>query len=282
MITDPVWPHNARCAVAISVEYDAESVELGYRGSLAGAFDMGAFANNFGISRILEIFERFQIPTTFFIPAWDAEHHPRMVEEIVNQGHKVAAHGYLHEDFSALAPDQEREIMEKSHTILTRITGQAPQGFRSAAYARPISPQTLTICQEMGYRYDSSFMDSDMPYQIQWEGRTLDMVEIPWTWPLNDLSFFGPMLSAGLSYVLPQRNPQWVLELWREEFDTLYAHVGFFNLVIHPRDIGRVSRLPVLESLLDYICAHDAIWFASYDQIAQHFLENASTLRQSV
>jgi peptidoglycan/xylan/chitin deacetylase (PgdA/CDA1 family) len=27
---------------------------------------------------------------------------------------------------------------------------------------------------------------------------------------------------------------------------------------------------------------HEAIWFARYDQIAQHFLENDSTLRQSV
>jgi peptidoglycan/xylan/chitin deacetylase (PgdA/CDA1 family) len=264
-------PNGAKCAVTLSFEYDAESVEWGYWKSISGGFDIGGFSPSFGIPRILELLDKHDVKGTFFVPAWDAERHPDSVKEIVRAMHEVAAHGYVHEDFSQLAPGEEKEIFEKSHKILTEITGASPQGFRAAAYGRPISPKTLGFCQDMGYIYDSSFMDDDKPYPVTIEGKLVNMVEIPWSWPLNDISFMSPPFSSGMGLVLPQRKPQWILELWKEEFDSLYEELGFFNLVVHPRDMGRVSRLPILEGIISYIKRHD-VWFATYSQIAEFYL----------
>jgi len=271
------WPNSANCAVVLSFEFDAESVELGYKQSVLGACgsDVGGFSPKFGVPRILELLDQYDVKGTFFVPGWDAEHYQDSIKEITEAGHEIAAHGYLHENFSELTPEEEGKIFKKSHKILTDVAGRPPRGFRAAAYGRPISPRTLSFCLDMGYIYDSSFMDDDEPYQVRIEGKLVNMLEIPWTWPLNDISFMSPPFSSGMALVLPQRKPQWILDLWKEEFDSLYEKVRFFDLVIHPRDMGRVSRMPILEGMLSFIKEYN-VWFATYTQVAELCLKQLS------
>lgn len=270
------WPNGAKCAVALSFEYDAESVEWGYSQNIEGAFDIGGFSPRFGVPHILELLNKHNVRGTFFVPAWDAERYPDSIKEIAQEGHEIAAHGYIHENFSKLTPREEKEVFEKAHKILADITSAPPRGFRAAAYGRPVSPKTLSFCRDMGYIYDSSFMDDDEPYQVKIDDKFANMIEIPWAWPLNDISFMSPPFSSGMSLVLPQRKPQWILELWKEEFDSLYEEVGFFNLVVHPRDMGRVSRMPIMENLISYIKGYNNVWFATYSQVADLCLKQLS------
>lgn len=271
------WPNSARCAVALSFELDAESVELGYRQNVPSACgsDVGGFSPKFGVPRILELLDKYDVKGTFFVSGWDAEHYADSIKEITEAGHEIAAHGYLHENFSELTPEEEGKIFEKSHKVLADVAGRPPRGFRAAAYGRPISPRTLSLCLDMGYIYDSSFMDDDEPYQARIDGKLVNMLEIPWAWPLNDISFMSPPFSSGMALVLPQRKPQWILDLWKEEFDSLYEEVGFFDLVIHPRDMGRVSRMPILEGMLSFIKEY-SVWFATYTQVAELCLKQLS------
>ncbi len=271
------WPGGAKCAVALNFEYDAESVEMGFTGRLHGGHDYGAFSANYGVPRVLEILSKYGIKSTFFVPAWDAERYPDNIREIVKEGHEVAAHGYLHEDFSKLSLEQEKEVFEKSHKILTDITGIPPQGFRNGAYNTPLSPNTLSFVRDMGYIYDSSFLDDDLPYQVNIDGKPVNMVEMPWAWVLNDITFLAAALHpaglGGTGFVLPVRSVKWLLELWQEEFDSLYEEVGFFNLIIHPGEIGRESRLPLLDGIIRLIREYPDVWFAKYSEIAECCLE---------
>ena len=241
----------------MTVEFDAESVEMGYKQTISGADDIVGFSPKFGVPRILELFAKYDVRGTFFVPGWDAERHPKSVKEIANAGHEIAAHGYIHEDFSKLKPDEERDIFHKTHHILSDLAGADPRGFRTAAYNTPLSANTLSVVREMGYTYDSSFMDHDIPYRLTIDDKGSQIIEIPWTWPLNDIVFISPPISCGLGFVMPPRTPVWVLEYWKEEFDSLLEAVGFFHLVIHPRDMGRGSRIPILDGLLDHIRRHD-------------------------
>lgn len=271
------WPKSAKCVVALSFEYDAESVEWGFKRNISGGDDIGGFSTKFGVPSVLKVLDKFGVKGTFFVPAWDAERNPDRVGEIVEAGHEVAAHGYIHEDFSKLKPKEEKEVFEKAHKILTDITGRPPRGFRSAAYGRPISPNTLQFAQDMGYIYDSSFMDDDEPYQVKIGDKPVGMIEIPWVWVLNDIVYMGPYINyCGMGWIVPQRSPQFILELWKEEFDCLYEEVGFFNLVVHPRDMGRVSRMSIIEKLIYYIKGYNDVWFATYSEVSEFCLKQLS------
>jgi len=39
--------------------------------------------------------------------------------------------------------------------------------------------KSLGLIQELGFRYDSNFMDDDMPYMLKWRGKDTGLVEIP-------------------------------------------------------------------------------------------------------
>ena len=49
------------------------------------------------VPRIVKMFNRFEIEGTFFVPAWCIERYPATVQHIVDSGHELAHHGYLHE-----------------------------------------------------------------------------------------------------------------------------------------------------------------------------------------
>ena len=267
------WSKNAKCAVTLSFEYDAESVEMGFKHNFLGSSSSGGFSPRYGVPRMLELLDKYGIKATFFVSGWDAERYPDSVETIARAGHEIAAHGYCFEDLSKLQLKEEKEIFHKSHKILTDITGTPPRGFRSPAYACAMSANSLSIARELGYVYDRSYLDDDLPYQIKINKKMVDMIEIPWAWPLNDIVFMSPPWSCGLGVVVPPRTPRWVLELWKDEFDSLYEEVGFFNLIVHPRDMGRGSRMPVIEGIIHFIKTYDSVWFATCSEVADWCLK---------
>jgi len=272
-----VWPNGAQCAVTLSFEYDAESVEMAYYRFVMNGRNWGGFAPKHGIPRILDLLEQYHIRGTFFISGWDAEKYPQSVKEIAKAGHEIAAHGYLHEDFSKLGEKEEREVFNKTHRILMDITGSVPRGFRSGAYGRPISPNTLGIAKDLGYVYDSSYLDDDKPYWVKSDGNVEVMIEIPWAWVLNDITFLSPPFSSGLGTIMPTRTPEWILGIWKEEFDSLYEDVGFFSLVVHPTHMGWGSRMPLLEGIIRFMRGYPGVWFATYSEVTDICLKQKKT-----
>ena len=95
------------------------------------------------------------------------------------------------------------------------------------------------------------------------------IVELPWSWPLDDAPF----------YAFPGaiRGPSQVLDMWTEEFDAAAKLTGFFMVVCHPRYSGRPARILALERLVDHIESTAGIWFARCDDVATHVRGHSST-----
>jgi peptidoglycan/xylan/chitin deacetylase (PgdA/CDA1 family) len=268
VFTRPTWPRGARCAVALSFDNFGESFDLLRYGHAGGAMADGVYATRRGIERILDLLERHHIPATFFLEGWNVRKYAPFAREIAERGHEVAAHGWMHEQWSTLPLETERDLIARTTASLTEAIGRPPRGWRAPSGLTTTA--TVELVHDAGYAYDSSFGDDDVPYWLGvGAGRAEEIIELPWSWSLDDAAFYA--------YPGTIRQPSEVLNLWVEEFDATLAMTGCFVLVCHPRYSGRPARLLALERLIDHIQSQDGIWFARCEEIAAHARTQAAT-----
>jgi peptidoglycan/xylan/chitin deacetylase (PgdA/CDA1 family) len=258
----PTWPGDAKCAVLLTFDNFGESLDLLRYGHAGGATADGVYAPRRGVERVMDLLERKGVRGTFFVEGWNARKYASLAREIVARGHEVAAHGWMHETWNTLPLAQEQELIRRTTATLTDVLGKPVAGWRAPGGL--ITASTLSLLYDAGYSYDSSCGDDDVPYTLEVAvGRQPDtLLELPWTWPLDDAPFY--------SHTGAMRRPSEVLQLWSEEFDAADKLTGFFHLVCHPRFTGRPARILVLEQLIDYIQARSGVWFAMCKEVAEH------------
>lgn len=228
--------------VLLTFDNLGEAYDLFRFGYAGGASADGVYAVRRGVPRILELLTRRGVRGTFFVEGWGAAKYPDLVREIVAAGHEVAAHGWLHENWDALDAAEEGELVARMTDALGGALGVAPAGFRAPA-AR-ISPRTLGNLAAAGYRYDSSFMDEDVPYVLAVAaGDERTLVELPMSPVLGDTAFYAAASTP--------RSPAEVMAIWWEELSGLATTGGFACLTMHPRHSGRPARVQALEGLIE-------------------------------
>ncbi|MEZ4572801.1 MAG: polysaccharide deacetylase family protein [Thermomicrobiales bacterium] len=235
------------------------------RASIRPAFALPADTRPGAEFENARFFERNDIRSTFFVPGFDAENHPDLVREIVASGHEIGAHGYLHERWE-VPVDEEGPLLKKAHEILVDVTGEAPVGWRSPGGMK--SAQTLKVLRELGYIFDSSDKDFDLPYPAIVSGEpSREMIELP-----NNTS----SLDDTPLYVEGAATPDEVLALWLDEFDTIYHEGGYFMLTFHPRagfGSGIPSRASVIERLIPAIRRYSGVRFMRLGDLARWCLQ---------
>lgn len=263
------WPGGARCAVALSFDCDHETFELGQGGAAIGRLAWGEFGRRVGVPRILDVLARHGVPASFFVPAVAGLIDPMEPKRIVEAGHEVAMHGWIHENTSRLGPVEERELMLRARDTLETLTGMAPLGFRAANW--DLSPSTIRLVAELGLVYDSSLMADESCYELVCDGVPTGVVEVPVEWLRDDAVYF---LFSRAPATRPWTPPDDVLAIFRRELDAALAEGGVFQLVMHPFVIGYRSRIWILEALIEHARAHGPVWFATHGQLAQWVQEH--------
>ncbi len=265
-LTPESWPGEARVAVALSFDFDAETNDLRDMNLSPGLFSQGEYSARVSIPRILDLLDKYDIPASFFVPAVSALLHQEEIKAIVSKGrHEVGLHGWIHERNSLLSEDEERELMRKSFDTLRELTGKAPAGIRTPSW--DFSLYTLKIIKEMGLIYDSSLMADDRPYELLQDGKPTGIVELPVEWLLDDYPYFG---FSRYTSVRPHIQPMDVFSIWAAEFEKSYEEGTLFVLTMHPKYIGHRSRIAMLETLIQYIQSHENVWFATHEDIARY------------
>ena len=98
---------------------------------------------------ILNILDRYDVKTTFFLVGFWAEKHPDLVRELVSRGHEIGNHSATHPHMASLSRAQIGEELRRCSDLVASITGMPTTLFRPP-YGE-YNDDVVRVSREMGY-----------------------------------------------------------------------------------------------------------------------------------
>jgi peptidoglycan/xylan/chitin deacetylase (PgdA/CDA1 family) len=168
------------------------------------------------------------VRATFFVEGLNAELYPDALREIDAAGHEVAYHGWQHERWSELSPDEERASLERGVAALGAL-GLRPVGFRPPGGR--LTPASSDLLRALGFEYVSPE-----------EGETAEGLDVrPFRWPLVDALYYLPHFAELREQCLgtPEAQPP-------ERLRAAIAAAPHEIVVFHPFLLADGARFDVL------------------------------------
>jgi len=270
------WPAGFTAAASFTFDVDAESCVIAHDPTSTRRMSLmshQSYGPKVAVPRLLQILARQDVRGTFFIPGFTAESYPDVVRQIVDGGHEVAHHGYLHEPMQGIDAATEASYIDRGLEALEKVAGIRPVGYRAPWWE--LNWHSPALLADRGFLYDSSLLDGDAPYRMSVSsgspagaGDTRDIVEIPVDWTLDDweqYAFYPGVTGSGVI-----ESPAKVLEMWTLEAQAHHSQGSCFVLTNHPFISGRPSKAVALEQLIERVKGMDGMWVTTLEQIAEH------------
>jgi peptidoglycan/xylan/chitin deacetylase (PgdA/CDA1 family) len=268
-----VWPDHNRCCFNVVVDL---SLASGPEGLLPSDLATGdsVFAVGGGLAGLLDVLTSHRIVATFAVPAAMVKIYPDAIEAVLKRGHEVAAEGLFHEDVSRLSREEERARMKAATSILSEAIGSRPAGWydlprhKDKFAVGAISPHTTTLLVEEGYTYFGNCPADDAPHYSVIDFATAQaIVAMPYYYHFDDQFFMMyPRQGSGLE------NPDFLFRNWRAEFAAQYKRGRFFNMTLHPGNVGWCNRLCLLDQFLDFVRSQPDVWNAVSRDCADYWI----------
>ncbi len=264
------WPDQYDAAFCFTIDVDAESPQLwrnrSQRSLSMSELEQRRYGMREGIWNLFEVLRRYEVRATCFVPVYEAETRPWLLESIAREGHEIGLHGVLHEVVSELSPDSFREIIERGIDTVVKQTGKRPKGFRSPAWE--MTPWAFHILREKGIAYDSSLSGYDHPYSLD------GIVELPVQWPLDDTVFFR-FTGSGAARWAPFFTSD-AARGWVEFCKGIELAHGSAIPTVHPWVTGRTSRIQLAASLLEHARNADRLWICTAEELAEYHASSSN------
>ena len=275
------WPKGAQLALTIAVNYEAGSERaVGFGDDAAETFgefpmygappkrDMAIesifeYETRVAIWRMLRLFDKHKVKTTFFATAKTLETNPEAAKEIVGRGHEICSHGLRWIEHFTLSLAEERDVIRKAIALIEKTTGQRPLGW----YCREPSENTIELlAEEGGFVYGSDIYNDDLPYYVNVKDK--NFLLIPYTPDVNDFHYFSNRFS----------NSEEFYQYLKDSFDVMYEE-GFknpklMNVGLHVRISGRPGRTAGVDRFLKYVRAKRRVWIARRIDVARWWLDH--------
>lgn len=277
MTTQISWPGGARCAVAITVDFnDIHGIQT-QEPRIAGrekSLSVWRYGAKRGVDRLLAAFDEFGVPVSWFVPGCVAEQHAETVRTIAAAGHEIGVSGYRCEDFDALTLAEQIAACRAGRAALAHTLGHGAQGFRSFSgnWADGFADALLSE----GFIWSSSWRGDDLPYvHPRRDGCGDDaalarLVELPLHYELEDEPYFvfnlSPPVPAGQPRIASYRD---VLDNWRRDFDGFRRFGLCCVLRLHPEILGTAGRIDLLRAWLAHMREAGDAWFATGGELAR-------------
>jgi putative urate catabolism protein len=277
------WPGGARVALQFVLNYEEggeNSILHGDKASeaflseivgaqaLEGVRHMSMeslyeYGSRVGVWRILNLFERYEIPFTVYGVAMAMERNPGAVDALLKAGHEIASHGWRWINYQYVPEEVEREHMQQAIDIHRKLTGERPLGW----YTGRTSPNTRRLVVENGgFVYDADDYNDELPWYDTRYGKP--QLVVPYTLDANDMRFATAQgFNSGDQF----------FSYLKDSFDVLYEEgqrsPRMMSVGLHCRLAGRPGRVKSLERFLKYVRGKK-VWFARRIEIANHWLKH--------
>ncbi len=277
---DPRWPNGAKIAVQIVMNYEeggennilhGDKASEAFLSEIVGAsawdaqrhwnmesiYEYGARAGFWRLHRLLK-----DLPITVYGVATALARSPEQVAAMQEAQWEIASHGLKWIEYKDFTEDEERDHLQQAIALHREVTGERPRGW----YTGRCSDHTLKlVAEEGGFAYCADSYADDLPYYERIGGH--DQLVVPYTLDCNDMRFATPQgFNSGDQFET----------YLRDSFDALYAEgvdgaPKMMSIGLHCRLVGRPGRVQALRRFLDYVRGHDDVWFATREEIADHW-----------
>jgi allantoinase len=267
-----VWPNEARLAVWVvpNVEHYQYLIDEGQswdpyprtpHPDMQFYTDID-YGNRIGFWRMLEVFDKYNLPITCSLNLAVYEMFPEIMEAAEARDWEVMCHGIFNSrPHTGLSEEREREVIRNSIERQKRLTGRDMKGYFAPGSTR-YTPDLLAEAG-IGYYVDWGLDDEPTPIRV----KTGSMLAMPYSFDVNDGMNFRVNIEM-------EAFAQSTIDL----FDRLYADSHSSGRVMcvptHPFFVGQPHRQKYLVRIFQHICGHSDIWLATGSQIAEWYTVN--------
>lgn len=266
---------NVAVWVVINVEHDRADEPVStpiYEGTSTytpDVFNYGwrEYGLRVGIWRMVELFEKHDVPATIALNADVCDYEPEIVAALVDRAYEFIGHGRTNaERLAGMAREEERAVIRETRQRIEDATGKRPTGWLGPGLTETFN--TLDLLAQEGFEYVADWSNDDQPYPMNPEGG--DLVAVPYTVALNDVTL-----------LVKQGMTPWDYErMMKDQFDVLYEegkHPGnakIMAITTHPYLLGQPFCKKYFDNVLEYVTQHRDVWVASGGEIAEYYHQN--------
>ncbi len=223
------------------------------------------YGNRVGLWRLFEVLDRHEIRCTVSLGLGAFERYPEILEACEGRRWDCMCHGIYNTRYLwDLPEDEERAVIADCVESYRRLTGRPLAGWFSPAASHTLN--TPDLVAEAGIKYYCDWFHDDQPFPMK--VRSGRLITVPYSMDLNDAVLYRHA-DEGAEFD----------RMIRDHFDTVYRegaeHVRVMCIALHPYMMGQPHRVKHLDAALGYILAHEGVWVATGEEIADWYIANA-------
>lgn len=118
---------------------------------------MGEKIKNIGLPRLISLYSKYDIESTFFFTAHIIKTMPEIVDIVKENGHEIGCHGYIHEPkyfFDVLSLKKQIYYLKLAKKVIEKEANQKILSFRAPELR--INEDTIKALELSDFKYDSS------------------------------------------------------------------------------------------------------------------------------
>jgi allantoinase len=224
------------------------------------------FGNRVGFWRLADLLGNHGLPVTASLNIGILEHLPEIRKALVERDWAIMSHGVFNtRNIVGLSTEEERAFYDWSVKTVKNLTGRDLKGMLTPAISA--NYDTPDLMADAGLIYHADWVNDDQPVPLRVAGGQR-FLSVPYTFELNTGALFGRHFDA-----------EYYLETAKEQFKVLLADAQaaprVMCLSVHPFAIGQPHAIGYLNELLGFMREAAGVWWATGDEIAQYYIDNA-------